>query len=54
MDKELIDQNLKAAYYGLYTTNLLILEKDIGLAEEYLRKSVEVLNIPEMLPNEKF
>jgi len=39
MDKELIDQNLKAAYYGLYATNLLILEKDIGLAEKYLRKN---------------
>ena len=41
-----LDKNLTSAYYFLFASDLILLERDIGLAEEYLLKSRETKILP--------
>ena len=40
MNKEKFDKNLKGSYYGLYAMNLIMLERDIEQAEEYMEIAI--------------
>lgn len=39
-----LDKNLKAVYFGLFATNLLILEKDVDRAIGFIRESIDLYN----------
>lgn len=49
-----VDKNIRDVYYGLYAQNLLLLEKDFELVENYLKKSSLINKVPEGLPMQSY
>jgi len=46
MKGQKLDKKLEAAYLGLYASNLIAIEKDPEIAEDYLDQAIEKLNLP--------
>ncbi|HEX3028357.1 MAG TPA: tetratricopeptide repeat protein, partial [Clostridia bacterium] len=44
IDSTKLGKNLSGAYYALFSSNLILLERDLELAEQYIDKSYVLLN----------